>query len=74
MRNQHAGLPFTDSDDAIRAALEDVSIPTLLVSCVHMSGDASLLDGPVRPQGAMLNELQGYLSDEDKAAARKVAF
>ncbi|MDO9496541.1 MAG: NAD(P)/FAD-dependent oxidoreductase [Nocardioides sp.] len=74
MRNQHAGLPFTDSDDAIRAALADVSIPTLLVSCVHMSGNASLLDGPVRPQGAMLNELQGYLSDEDKAAARQLAF
>lgn len=74
MRNQHAGLPFTDSDDEIRAALEDVSIPTLLVSCVHMSGDASLLDGPVRPQAAMLNELQGYLSEDDKAAARRVAF
>lgn len=74
MRNQHAGLPFTDSDDAIRAALDDVSIPTLLVACVHMSGDESLLDGPVRPQAAMLNELQGYLSEDDKAAARQVAF
>ena len=74
MRNQHAGLPFADSDDAIRAALEDVSVPALLVSCVHMSGDASLLDGPVRPQPAMLNELQGYLSEEDKAAARRRAF
>jgi 4-hydroxyacetophenone monooxygenase len=74
MRNQHAGVPFTDSDEAIRAALEDVSIPTLLVACVHLSGDESILDGPVVPQGAMLNELQGYLSEEDKAAARELAL
>lgn len=74
MRRLHAGLPFTDSDDEIRAALDDVSIPTLLVSCVHMTGDASILDGPVRPGGAMLNEIQGYLSEHDKAAARELAF
>lgn len=74
MRTQQSGLPFTDSDDEIRAALEDVSIPTLLVSCVHMTGDASILDGPIAPQGAMLNEIQGYLSEEEKAAAREFAF
>jgi 4-hydroxyacetophenone monooxygenase len=74
MRALHTGVPFTDSDDEIRAALEDVSIPTLLVSCIHMTGDASILDGPITPQGAMLNEIQGYLSDEDRAAAREFAF
>jgi 4-hydroxyacetophenone monooxygenase len=74
MRNQQAGLPFTSSDDEIRAALEDVSIPTLLVSCVHMTGDPTILDGPITPAGAMLNEVQGYLSDEDKRAARELAF
>jgi 4-hydroxyacetophenone monooxygenase len=74
MRSQQSGLPFTSSDAEIRVALEDVSIPTLLVSCVHMSGDVSILDGPTSPQGAMLNEIQGYLSEEDKAAARELAF
>src|SRR3954451_3777537 len=74
MRNPHAGEPFTTSDDDIARALEDVSIPTLLLSCVHMSGDASLLDGPLRPQGLFLNEVQGYMSDEDKAAARELAL
>ena len=74
MRNPHAGLPFTSSDEEIAAALEDVSIPTLLLSCVHMSGDESLLDGPLRPQGLFLNEVQGYLSEEDKAAARALAL
>jgi 4-hydroxyacetophenone monooxygenase len=77
MRNPHAGLPFTAadmSDDAIAKALEDVSVPTLLLSCVHMSGDASILDGPLRPQGLFLNEVQGYMSEEDKAAARALAL
>ncbi len=77
MRNPHAGLPFTAADmsDAdIAAALEDVSIPTLLLSCVHMSGDPGLLDGPLRPQGLFLNEVQGYMPEEDKAAARVLAL
>jgi 4-hydroxyacetophenone monooxygenase len=77
VRNPHAGLPFTAedmSDDDLAAALEDVSVPTLLLSCVHMSGDTTILDGPLRPQGLFLNEVQGFMSDEDKAAARSVAL
>ena len=30
-RNLHAGQPITDDDAAIAAALEDVSIPTLVL-------------------------------------------
>lgn len=74
LRNPHAGTPFTDSDDEIRAALEDLSVPALLLACVHMSGDVSLLDGPVKPAGIFLNEVQGFMSDEDKATARNLAF
>ena len=77
MRNPHAGLPFTAadmSDAAIAAALEDVSVPTLLLSCVHITGDASILDGPLRPQGLFLNEVQGFMPDEDKAKARAFAL
>ena len=74
MRNPHSGEPFTTSDADIAAALEDVSVPALLLSCVHMSGDASLLDGPLRPAGIFLNEVQGFMSEQDQAAARKLAF
>ena len=73
-RNRHAGEPFTTSDADIAAALEDVSVPALLLSCIHMSGDASLLDGPLRPAGIFLNEVQGFMSEEDQAQARKLAF
>ena len=40
-RNPHVGAPFTDDDAAIAAALEDVSVPVLLCSLVHMTGDPS---------------------------------
>lgn len=74
MRNRHAGEPFTTSDADIAAALEDVSVPALLLSCIHMSGDDSLLGGPLRPAGIFLNEVQGFMSEQDQAAARKLAL
>ena len=78
MRNPHAGVPFTDSDEQIAAALRDVSIPTLLMSCVHMTdNDAvrrSMIEGPLRPLGLFLNEVQGYMSEEDKDKARALAL
>ena len=69
-----AGTPFRDDDASIAAALEDVSVPTLLLSMVHMTGDASLLDGPLRPQAIVLNEVQGLMSPEDQAAVRRQAL
>ncbi|BBZ60488.1 flavin-containing monooxygenase [Mycolicibacterium monacense] len=74
MRNPHAGQPFTDPDERIADALLDVSIPTLMMSLVHMSGDASLIRGALRPAGLFLNEVQGYMSEEDKAAVRALAL
>jgi 4-hydroxyacetophenone monooxygenase len=74
VRNPHAGQPFTTSDDEIAEALLDVSIPTLMLSLVHMSGDPGLIRGELRPAGLFLNEVQGYMSEEDKAAARKIAL
>jgi 4-hydroxyacetophenone monooxygenase len=74
VRNPHAGQPFTTSDEEISKALLDVSIPTLMLSLVHMSGDPGLIRGDLKPAGLFLNEVQGYMSDEDKAAVRKIAL
>jgi 4-hydroxyacetophenone monooxygenase len=74
VRNPHAGQPFTTTDDEIAAALLDVSIPTLMLSLVHMSGDAGLIRGALKPAGLFLNEVQGYMSEEDKAAVRNIAL
>ncbi|MEN8673812.1 NAD(P)/FAD-dependent oxidoreductase [Nocardioides sp.] len=70
--------PITSTDAEIRAHLEDVSVPTLILSCIHLARDQAerdrLLDGPVRPGGAMLNEIQGFLTPEDQAVLRGTAY
>ena len=49
-------------------------MPTLMMSMVHMTGDASILRGRLRPQGIFLNEVQGFMSEEDQAAVRAQAL
>ena len=73
-RNPHAGEPFDTSDEDIAGALADVSIPTLMLSLVHMSGDPDLIRGRLRPAGLFLNEVQGYMCEEDKAEVRGLAL
>ncbi len=73
MRSAYAGHPFTTSDEEMATALEDVSIPTLLLSLVHITGDARFIR-EFKPMGIFLNEVQGFMSEEDKARARAAAL
>ncbi len=73
-RSRYAGDVITATDDEISAALEDLSIPTLLMSLVHMTGDLSFLSGPNVPAGNYLNEVQGFMSPESQAQVRSVAL
>src|ERR1700742_1417572 len=73
MRSRYAGDPFTTSTPEIAAALEDVSIPTLLLSLVHITGDPRFIRD-FKQMGIFLNEVQGFMSDEDKARARAEAL
>ena len=70
LRNPHVGEPFTDADTAIAAALEDVSVPVLLCSLVHMTGDPSWIRE--RPLRSMPNaaDLHGGLDEEERADIR----
>ncbi|GFG68337.1 flavin-containing monooxygenase [Mycolicibacter senuensis] len=72
-RNRYAGEPFTTADADIAAALEQVSIPTLLLSCVHITGDPRFIR-EFKQNGIFLNEIQGFMSEEDKARARAEAL
>ena len=73
MRSRYAGHPFTTSTPEIAAALEDVSIPTLLLSLVHITGDPRFIRD-FKQMGIFLNEVQGFMSEEDKARARSEAL
>ena len=68
------GLPFNDSDDVIRAAIDEASVPALLMSMVHMTGDLSLLDQLPRPFVLIPMDLQGGMSEADKQTVRDRAF
>lgn len=74
MRNPHAGEPFDTDDESIATALLDVSIPTLMLSLVHITGDLELIRGALKPAGLFLNEVQGYMTEEDKEEVRRVAL
>jgi 4-hydroxyacetophenone monooxygenase len=72
--NPHAGRPFTDDDAAIAATLEDVSVPALLCSLVHLTGDPSWIRGDLRPRASALNDYQGSMTEDDMAEARRRAL
>ncbi len=69
-----ADEPIREDDEFIAAALQSASIPALMMSLVHVSGDTGLLDGSIRPRKAVLGEMQGGLSDDQRAEVRRLAL
>ena len=69
-----AETPITEDDAFIAAALKEASTPTLMMAMIHMTGDASLLDGPDRPVTPMVGEVQGMLSPEAQDRIRAQAL
>jgi len=69
-----AEQPITESDEVIERALQHAGIPALMMSMIHMSGDSSLLDGPIRPNTAILGEIDGFLPPKQQAEVRRQAL
>jgi len=72
--SESCSLPIVDDDATIARALRDVSVPTLLMSMVHMSGDMGWVRGPIRPGPPGLNGVQGDISEEGQATIRAQAL
>jgi 4-hydroxyacetophenone monooxygenase len=66
--------PIADDDATIERALRDVSVPTLMMAMVHLTGDMSWVRGEIRPGPPGLNGIQGDLSDADQATVRAAAL
>ena len=62
------------TDDALRTALAEAHVPSLVNALVHLTGDASLLRGDMRPTSEMFGDPQGGLSAADQAAIRQRAL
>lgn len=74
MRNPHAGEPFTDDDATLAAVLEEVNVPALLCSLVHMTGDPSWIrERPLRVLASAL-DYQCGLTPEEQADVRRRAL
>ncbi len=66
--------PFDEDEVAIAAALAEVSVPALLCSLVHITGDPSWIRGPRRPRLSAPSERQGGMPDDELAAVRAEAL
>src|ERR1700761_7518079 len=73
-RNPHAGEPFPDGDADTAAALDDVSVPALLCSLVHMTGDPSWIRDPIQPRFAISLEFQSGIPPDEQAEIRRGAL
>src|SRR5262249_10114699 len=69
-----AEKPITESDEFIAEQLKGASIPTLMMSLIHITGDTSLLRGAIRPKVVMMGGFQGALSEADQATVRALAL
>jgi 4-hydroxyacetophenone monooxygenase len=67
-------LPITESDEELRAVLEQAEIPPLLPALAYLTGDLSLLREEVRPNPLLNGMPQGGLTEEQLELAREVAF
>ncbi len=74
MPSEPAHTPITEGDAFLAEVLEHASVATLMMAIVHLTGDAGILTGPIRPQRPLPGEHDGGLSAEDKATVRAMAL
>jgi 4-hydroxyacetophenone monooxygenase len=66
--------PIIEDDAAIARALESASVPTLMMSLVHLTGDTRLLRGEIRPKRAVMGDVHGSLTRAEKEEVRREAL
>ena len=70
-----SGLEKIYEDDLfLKEALEEASIPTLIMSIIHISGDLELLKKLPKPKTPIMGETQGFMEEEEKEIVRELAF
>jgi len=65
---------ITESDDIIKAAIEEAHWPSLIAALVHVTGDASLVSGDIKPVYEMMGDGQGGLTPDQIAQTKARAF
>jgi len=62
------------SKQTLESALDSASFPVVAALLVHFTGDISILEKLPRPNQAVLGEIQGFLSEDDKQTIKKIAL
>jgi 4-hydroxyacetophenone monooxygenase len=70
MSIHHPVQSISESDEEIRAALQDAELPSLLIALAHLTGDESLLREELRPDGAFIAGPQGGFDEEQIETVR----
>ena len=74
LRTRSEVSPITRDDDVLRRSLADAHIPSLMCALVHVTGDVSILRGPIRPVHSFFGDAQGGITEAQQAEVRARAF
>ncbi len=66
--------PIAESDDFLKAALEQAHLPSLIAALVHITGDAGLVTGEIRPVYEFFGDGQGGLTPEQRSSTKARAL
>ena len=66
--------PVTENDAALKAAIEEAHLPSLIASLVHLTGEESLVTGDIKPVYDFFGDGQGGLTPEQIARTKARAF
>ena len=67
-------IPIRENNSAIQAAIASAHYPSLAAALVHLTGDASLIRGGVKPVYEFFGDGQGGLSDQQKSEIAAAAM
>ena len=68
-------LPSIPNDDAaLKKALADAHIPSLMAALVHITCDAQIIRGDIRPKNDFLADAQGGITEAQQAEIRDRAY
>ncbi|MBV9539963.1 MAG: NAD(P)/FAD-dependent oxidoreductase, partial [Alphaproteobacteria bacterium] len=66
--------PITETDEQLKAAIEQAHLPSLIATLVHMTGDVSLVTGDIKPVYDFFGDGQGGLTAEQIARTKARAL
>lgn len=69
-----ATQPITDDAATIEAALAEANIPALMCALVHLTGDAAIVKGDIRPDNSFMSDAQGGIPEARQAEIRAQAL